>query len=452
MINETYLSLVNAYYDTIKPPSKKVKANMKKYRKLLKDKEDYTKEQYKSEYAKIFKELFDVIGKENLTKIFKEKIKKIYEIKKRPLNVDLDKYDSLSIEKIYNSIYSTLTDEEKKRVLSKTNKKVYKMFNKEEYKEAKKDRMYNEIKDQIMQSSSEGKKEVLNPTKQKPVIVKSQNQNQTFKLPNAFYQQKTEKPEIAIRTAYNKRINEDLENIKKEKIDKIIDLNLDGEGTEITDLSKLGNEFKKCYENFKKTYRELIRLKEKQQRDYYDISDLDRKYYIEKYKEFMESINGLIDAYNDCGIIEARELIKLHREIIKTLREKYNVKPKEEERKKDKEGDDVMEDPEEVEENDNEAPIELNKTELSKYLKYIKKDKLFEYQKLYGIINGNEKLKNLITSEARCILFAPSKVKDAIKYNENMEIEEPAPPQQEEEPVPQQQQEEPAPQQPEEKK
>ena len=76
MINETYLSLVNAYYDTIKPPSKKVKANMKKYRKLLKDKEDYTKEQYKSEYAKIFKELFDVIGKENLTKIFKEKILK----------------------------------------------------------------------------------------------------------------------------------------------------------------------------------------------------------------------------------------------------------------------------------------------------------------------------------------------------------------------------------------
>ena len=417
MINETYLSLVNAYYDTIKPPSKKVKANMKKYRKLLKDKEDYTKEQYKSEYAKIFKELFDVIGKENLTKIFKEKIKKIYEIKKRPLNVDLDKYDSLSIEKIYNSIYSTLTDEEKKRVLSKTNKKVYKMFNKEEYKEAKKDRLYNEIKNEIMQSFPEAKKEVLNPTKQKPVIIKSQNQNQTFKLPNAFYQQKTEKPEIAIRTAYNKRINEDLENIKKEKIDKIIDLNLDGEGTEITDLSKLGNEFKKCYENFKKTYR-VIRLKEKQQRDYYDISDLDRKYYIEKYKEFMESINGLIDAYNDCGIIEARELIKLHREIIKTLREKYNVKPKEEERKKDKEGDDVMEDPEEVEENDNEAPIELNKTELSKYFKYIKKDKLFEYHKLYGIINGNEKLKNLITSEARCILFAPSKVKDAIKHNE----------------------------------
>ena len=130
MINETYLSLVNAYYDTIKPPSKKVKANMKKYRKLLKDKEDYTKEQYKSEYAKIFK----------------EKIKKIYEIKKRPLNVNLDKYDSLLIEKIYNSIYSTLTNEEKKRVLSKTNKKVYKMFNKEEYKEAKKDRLYNEIK------------------------------------------------------------------------------------------------------------------------------------------------------------------------------------------------------------------------------------------------------------------------------------------------------------------
>ena len=149
----------------------------------------------------------------------------------------------------------------------------------------------------------------------------------------------------------------------------------------------------------------------------------------------------MIDAYNDCGIVEARELIKLHREMIKTLREKYNVKPKEKERKKDKEGDDVMEDPEEVEENDNEAPIELNKTELSKYLKYIKKDKLFEYHKLYGIINGNEKLKNLITSEARCILFAPSKVKDAIKYNENMEIEEPASQQREEEPAPQQQEE-----------
>ena len=150
MINETYLSLVNAYYDTIKPPSKKIKANMKKYRKLLKDKEDYTDDQYKTEYAKVMKELFEVIGKENLTKIFKAKIKKIYEIKKRPLNVDLDKYDSLSIEKIYNSIYSTLTEEEKKRVLSKTNKKVYKVFNKEEYKEAKKDRLYNEIKDQLM--------------------------------------------------------------------------------------------------------------------------------------------------------------------------------------------------------------------------------------------------------------------------------------------------------------
>lgn len=138
MINETYLSLVNAYYDTIKPPSKKIKANMKKYRKLLKDKEDYTDDQYKTEYAKVMKELFEVIGKENLTKIFKAKIKKIYEIKKRPLNVDLDKYDGLSIEKIYNSIYSTLTEEEKRRVLSKINKKVYKVFNKEEYKEAKK--------------------------------------------------------------------------------------------------------------------------------------------------------------------------------------------------------------------------------------------------------------------------------------------------------------------------
>ena len=147
MINETYLSLVNAYYDTIKPPSKKIKANMKKYRKLLKDKEDYTDDQYKTEYAKVMKELFEVIGKENLTKIFKAKIKKIYEIKKRPLNVDLDKYDSLSIEKIYNSIYSTLTDEEKKRILSKTNKKVYKVFNKEEYKEAKKDRLYKDLKE-----------------------------------------------------------------------------------------------------------------------------------------------------------------------------------------------------------------------------------------------------------------------------------------------------------------
>ena len=83
-----------------------------------------------------------------------------------------------------------------------------------------------------------------------------------------------------------------------------------------------------------------------------------------------------------------------------------------------------MEDPEE---NDNEAPIELNKIELSKYLKYIKKDKLFEYHKLYDIINGNVKLKNLITSEARCVLFAPSKVKDAIKCNENMEVKEPVP-------------------------
>ena len=70
-----------------------------------------------------------------------------------------------------------------------------------------------------MKSFPEAKKEVLNPSKQKPVIVKSQNQNQTFKLPNAFYQQKTEKPEIAIRTAYNKRINEDLESIKKENVD-----------------------------------------------------------------------------------------------------------------------------------------------------------------------------------------------------------------------------------------
>ena len=186
MINETYLSLVNAYYDTIKPPSKKIKANMKKYRKLLKDKEDYTDDQYKTEYAKVMKELFEVIGKENLTKIFKAKIKKIYEIKKRPLNVDLDKYDGLSIEKIYNSIYSTLTEEEKKRVLSKTNKKVYKVFNKEEYKEAKKDRLYKEIKDQIMQSlDPEHKKEVLNPSKQKQIVIKPPTQKIKIKLLNS---------------------------------------------------------------------------------------------------------------------------------------------------------------------------------------------------------------------------------------------------------------------------
>ena len=74
------------------------------------------------------------------------------------------------------------------------------MFNKEEYKEAKKDRLYNEIKDQLMQAipgslaipGVGNEKETLNPSKQKPVIIKSQNQNQTFKLPNAFYQQKTE--------------------------------------------------------------------------------------------------------------------------------------------------------------------------------------------------------------------------------------------------------------------
>ena len=253
MINETYLSLVNAYYDTIKPPSKKIKANMKKYRKLLKDKEDYTDDQYKTEYAKVMKELFEVIGKENLTKIFKAKIKKIYEIKKRPLNVDLDKYDGLSIEKIYNSIYSTLTDQEKKRILSKTNKKVYKVFNKEEYKEAKKDRLYNEIKEQIMQSMGpEHNKEVLNPLKQKQVIIKppaQKNQNQTYKLPAAFYQQKTGNPEQRLRTLYNTTIKE---NITRNDIDNKIDLTYDGEGTEIMDLSILEGGFKKHLDNFNK--------------------------------------------------------------------------------------------------------------------------------------------------------------------------------------------------------
>ena len=121
----------------------------------------------------------------------------------------------------------------------------------------------------------------------------------------------------------------------------------------------------------------------------------------------------------------------------KTLIEKYNAKLKE--RKKDKEGDDVMEDPEDNEEI--EIPDdykEISKKDLNKCLKYIKKEKLIEYQKLYGTINGNVKLKKLITSDARCILFAPSKVKDAIRDNENMEIREPVnqPEQQQQELVP----------------
>ena len=381
MINETYLSLVNAYYDTIKPPSKKIKANMKKYRKLLKDKEDYTDDQYKTEYAKVMKELFEVIGKENLTKIFKAKIKKIYEIKKRPLNVDLDKYDGLSIEKIYNSIYSTLTEEEKKQVLSKTNKKVYKVFNKEDYKEAKKDKIYNEIKDQLMQSMGpEHKKEVLNPLKQKQIVIKpptQKNQNPTFKLPAAFYQQKTDNPEQRLRTLYNTTIRE---NIIRDDIDNKLDLTYDGEGTEIMDLSILEGGFKKHYDNFNKTYRDLIRLKEEQQKDY-NLSDLDRKYYIEKYKEYIKAKNDLLDAYNDCGIIELREFIKLHREIEKELKEKYNLRAVEEEKPKDKEGDDVMVDidkeTEKMLEDDNEEavkPSKLKNLDLATFLPYIKKE------------------------------------------------------------------------------
>ena len=423
MINETYLSLVNAYYDTIKPPSKKIKANMKKYRKLLKDKEDYTDDQYKTEYAKVMKELFEVIGKENLTKIFKAKIKKIYEIKKRPLNVDLDKYDSLSIEKIYNSIYSTLTEEEKKRVLSKTNKKVYKVFNKEEYKEAKKDRLYNEIKDQIMQTlDPEHKKEVLNPSKQKPVIIKSQNQNQTFKLPAAFYQQKTDNPEQRLRTLYNTTIRE---NIIRDDIDNKIDLTYDGEGTEIMDLSILEGGFKKHYDNFNKTYRDLIRLKEEQQKDY-NISDLDRKYYVEKYKEYIKAKNDLMDAYNDCGIIELREFIKLHREIEKELKEKYKAKQKEKERPKDNEGDDIMQNPDEAkeEDDDNDDDEELDPEEVKNLLPYIKKNKLIRYQSLRDKLFKNKDFERLIKNRARCFVFGSRVVEKAIKNNANMPLDD----------------------------
>lgn len=438
MINETYLSLVNAYYDTIKPPSKKIKANMKKYRKLLKDKEDYTDDQYKTEYAKVMKELFEVIGKENLTKIFKAKIKKIYEIKKRPLNVDLDKYDGLSIEKIYNSIYSTLTEEEKKQVLSKTNKKVYKVFNKEEYKEAKKDRLYNEIKDQIMQSlDPEHKKEVLNPSKQKPVIIKSQNQNQTFKLPAAFYQQKTENPEQRLRTLYNTIIRE---NIIRDDIDNKIDLTYDGEGTEIMDLSILEGGFKKHYDNFNKTYRDLIRLKETQQKDY-NISDLDRKYYVEKYKEYIKAKNDLMDAYKDCGIIELREFIKLHREINKKLKERYKAKQKEKERPKDNEGDDIMQNPDEAkeEEDDNDDDGELDPEEVKNLLPYIKKNKLIRYESLRDKLFKNKDFERLIRNRARCFVFGPRAVERAIKNNANMPLDDndTKPEQQQQEPPPQ---------------
>ena len=451
MINETYLSLVNAYYDTIKPPSKKIKANMKKYRKLLKDKEDYTDDQYKTEYAKVMKELFEVIGKENLTKIFKAKIKKIYEIKKRPLNVDLDKYDSLSIEKIYNSIYSTLTEEEKKRVLSKTNKKVYKVFNKEEYKEAKKDRLYNEIKDQIMQTlDPEHKKEVLNPSKQKPVIIKSQNQNQTFKLPAAFYQQKTDNPEQRLRTLYNTTIRE---NIIRDDIDNKIDLTYDGEGTEIMDLSILEGGFKKHYDNFNKTYRDLIRLKEEQQKDY-NISDLDRKYYVEKYKEYIKAKNDLMDAYNDCGIIELREFIKLHREIEKELKEKYKAKQKEKERPKDNEGDDIMQNPDEAkeEDDDNDDDEELDPEEVKNLLPYIKKNKLIRYQSLRDKLFKNKDFERLIKNRARCFVFGSRVVEKAIKNNANMPLDDnDTKPEQQQQ---QQQQQQPAPpqQQPKEQK
>lgn len=433
MINETYLSLVNAYYDTIKPPSKKIKANMKKYRKLLNDKEDYTDDQYKTEYAKVMKELFEVIGKENLTKIFKAKIKKIYEIKKRPLNVDLDKYDGLSIEKIYNSIYSTLTEEEKKRVLSKTNKKVYKIFNKEEYKEAKKDRLYKEIKDQIMQSlDPEHKKEVLNPSKQKPVIIKSQNQNQTFKLPAAFYQQKTDNPEQRLRSLYNKAIKED---IKRDDIDNKIDLNYDGEGIK-ADISILGGGFKKHYDNFNKVYKDLTKLKEEQQKDY-DLSDLDRKYYVEKYKDFINAKNDLLYAYEDCGIIEARELIKLHREILKELNDDYGVKLKktnrqnQKQKQKDKEGDEPMQDVEEEEDDDDDddngddddpgnTGKEVSKKVLNGYLKYIEKIKLMRYLELYDKVCENGKLLNLVRSCKDCFLFTHSTVESAIRKNANI--------------------------------
>lgn len=417
MINETYLSLVNAYYDIIKTPNKKITSNMKKYKKLLKNSDKYSDNEYDSEYAKIIKELIDDIGKDDLLKIFKAKIKKIYEIKKRPLNIDLDKYDSFLIEKIYNSIYSTLTEKEKKQLLSKINRKVYKVFNREEYKEAKKDRLNKEIREQLLHMlNPEYKKKILNPLKQRPLIIKSQNQ--VFKLPTAYYQQKTDNPEQKLRSLYNIVIKED---IKRDDIDNKLNLTLENDGINI-DISTLGGEFKEYYDNFNKIYRDLIKLKVEQQKDY-NLSDLDRKYYIEKYKDFTKAKNDLLYAYEDSGIDEARELIKLNNEIEEYIKEKYNVIQKPSNNTNQKL---MSQENENLETNENESNeikdkkkyIEKNKVEYKKDMVNIDKKKLARFLELYNKINENGKLKKLV--DERCLLLSPSMVKYAItnnKYN-----------------------------------
>ena len=347
MIDKTYLSLVNAYYDIFKKSNfsveeynmvkkldKHIKQNMKKYRYLLKTKDIYTPEQYKEEYLKIYKELLNIIGKKNLTKIFIDKIEKIYKLKNKPMNINLKDYDSLMIEKIYNSIYNTLTDEEKEKILSKMNKKVNKIFNKEEYKKAKEEKIYNEVKDLINQTLvksddtvNKTNDDVKQNQKTNNIVVKGiQNARNNFTMNNPVVSDKNtikdkeEEKQRKLNMLYNQISNYDFLNDVKNIVDlryQVGDKSIVGgeNGDLEVDPSYLNDDFKKYLEKYKDKQNMMLRIQNSNKQNY-NLNEIDKQKYIDEYKKYKDIKEELLNAYEKSGMKEVRQLIKLHREII----------------------------------------------------------------------------------------------------------------------------------------
>lgn len=163
-MENTYLSLLNAYYDivddtipesqeidentTIYPKDlmhQKIFNNMRDYKNILENKNKLTPDEYKKKYYEIFKNLLDIIGSDNLRKIYEEKIKRIYQIIGKPFETNLKEFTTENIEEIYNNLYDKLQNDEKQKLLSPESMQVVKVFDKKRYLDLKKEKIYNDI-------------------------------------------------------------------------------------------------------------------------------------------------------------------------------------------------------------------------------------------------------------------------------------------------------------------